>query len=439
MWGTRLWRRHLAGGFEFGNVQRAGETLRSLRTSAGATSSRATFRFPCQISNYFHKRLLFFQSEPRLQSNLVMPLPVKQIGPRWRAAAIVIFLVVIVSLSGIRSWPDQIRGTRPGTKHEEFYRYIAQELSEPELCEKISWTALLPGGFFEERAYVRSECYEFIAGRTKNPWLCWKVKRYGAVSLLSHQTSMWSCLDHALHGWSGGVGINPNDLTAFFTDMGYDPDTLHLEGITPPVVSVKDLYRQLPKRPDILAQIEKARNSSGASSTASLTDIEDTAYLDDMAALVTKDSRSCMRIPEDLPVASEPHKFRDWCLMTLATNTKDADLCRRISIPPNTRDARLSLQATCLFQVNSPYPSNAVYGPEVPMSDEQMRRLIAMLKYEVPRAKDLPPEEIYQAYSRFLDELEHTTDPQHVAARERFLDRVRRLPDGSNARSTFLR
>ena len=37
MWGTRLWRRHLAGAFEFGNVQRAGETLRSLRAIAGAT------------------------------------------------------------------------------------------------------------------------------------------------------------------------------------------------------------------------------------------------------------------------------------------------------------------------------------------------------------------------------------------------------------------
>src|SRR5712691_12601908 len=174
-----------------------------------------------------------------------MPLRLKQISPRWRLAAILIFLGVIVSLSGIRSWPDQIRGMRPGNNYEEFYRYIAQEFDEPGLCGKISWTAILPGGFFEDQSYMRSECYDYIAGRTKNPWLCWRVKRYGAFSLLSHQTSVWSCLDHAFHGWNGGIGINPEALTGFFNEMGYDPDTLHLEGVTPPVVSVKDIYRQI--------------------------------------------------------------------------------------------------------------------------------------------------------------------------------------------------
>ena len=119
---------------------------------------------------------------------------------------------------------------RPETKYEEFFRYIAQELDEPGLCEKISWTAILPGGFFEDQSYMRSECYEYIAGRTRNPWLCWRVKRYGSFSLLSHQTSMWSCLDYAIHGWNGGIGINPDDLPGFFKEMGYDPDTLHLEG-----------------------------------------------------------------------------------------------------------------------------------------------------------------------------------------------------------------
>ena len=354
---------------------------------------------------------------------------IKQISPRWRAASLVIFLVVIVSLSGIRSWPDQIRGMRPGNKYEEFYRYIAQELAEPGLCAKISWTAILPGGFFEDQSYVRSECYDFIAGRTKNPWLCWRVKRYGAFSLLSHQTSMWSCLDHAIHGWNGGVGINPNDLAAFFTEMGYDPDTLHLEGVTPPIVSVKDIYRQLPARPDILTQIEETRGDSENSPPLNASEVEDAAYLDDIAALVTKNPRSCFQIPEDMPLATEPHTFRDWCLFTLATNAKDAELCRRIPIPPGTRDARLSLQATCLFQVNSPYPSHTVYGPEVPVGDDQTRRLITKLNYEIPRAGDLPPEQIYQAFSRFLDELERPVDPVHVAARQRFLDRVQRLPN----------
>lgn len=352
-----------------------------------------------------------------------------RISPRWRVIALFIFLGVIVSLSGIRSWPDQIRGMRPGNKYEEFYRYIAQELDEPDLCQRISWTAILPGGFFEDRSYERSECYEFIAGRTKNPWLCWRVKRYGAFSLLSHQTSMWSCLNDAIHGWNAGIGMNPDELTAFFTEMGYDPDTLHLEGVTPPIVSVKDIYRQLPRKQDIVAQVEKVIATSDNSSTSSASDLEDAAYLDHIAALVTKDSRWCVRIPENLPVATEPHSFRSWCLFTLATNTKNAELCRRIPIPPGTRDPRLSLQATCLFQVNSPYPNNNVYAPEVPVNDDQTRRLITKLNYEIPHASDLPPEEIYQAYSRFLDELERPADAVHAAARRRFLDRVYRLPN----------
>lgn len=352
-----------------------------------------------------------------------------RISPRWRAAYIVIFLVVTVSQSGIRSWPDQFRGMRPGNKYEEFYRYIAQELAEPGLCEKISWTAILPGGFFEARSYVRSECYEYIAGNTKNPWLCWRVKRYGAFSLLSSQTSMWSCLDYAIHGWNGGVGINADELTGFFSEMGYDPDTLHLEGVTPPIVSVKDIYRQLPNRPDIMTQIAKVSGHSDGSSATNASEVDDAAYIDDMAALVAKDSRSCFQIPEGWPVAGEPHTFRDWCLLKIATNTKNAELCRRIAIPPGTRDARLSLQATCLFQVNSPYPSNTVYAPEVPVDDAQTRRLIGKLNYEIPRAKDLPPEQIYEAYSRFLDELAHPADPVHAAARQRFLERVRRLPN----------
>jgi hypothetical protein len=355
----------------------------------------------------------------------------KQISPRWRVASVVLFLGLIVSLSGIRSWPDQIRGMRPGNKYEDFNRYIAQELDEPKLCENISWTALLPGGFFLAPSYERSECYEFIAGRTKNPWLCWKVKRFGSVSLLSQQASMWTCLDHAIHGWNGGVGINPDELTGFFTEMGYDPNTLHLEGITPPIVVVKDIYSQLAKQPDVVAQIERVTGISNNSSTAHASDIEDAAYLDHIAALVTKNSRWCFQIPEDLRVATEPHSFRDWCLLTLATNTKDAELCRRIPIPAGTRDARMSLQATCVFQADSPHPGNIAYGPEVPVDDDQIRRLITKLNYEIPRARDLPPEQIYEAYSRFLDELEHPADPVHAAARQRFIDRVRRLPNHS--------
>ena len=109
---------------------------------------------------------------------------------KWRIAAIVLLLAALVFLSGISSWPDQLRGMRPVNQQDEIYRYVAQELAEPGLCELIPWAAESPGGFFIAASYERSECYAFIAGKTKNPWPCWKVRRLGVFRLLSHQTSM---------------------------------------------------------------------------------------------------------------------------------------------------------------------------------------------------------------------------------------------------------
>jgi hypothetical protein len=76
---------------------------------------------------------------------------------------------------GNQELTDQSKGTRPGNRDEHFDRFIAQEVDETELSEKISWNALLPGGGFLAPSQQRSECYEFIAGRTKNPKLCWKA------------------------------------------------------------------------------------------------------------------------------------------------------------------------------------------------------------------------------------------------------------------------
>ena len=68
----------------------------------------------------------------------------------------------------------------------------------------------------------------------------------------------------------------------------------------------------------------------------------------------------------------------------------------------------------------------------MPDSDDQMRAVIAMLHYELPHAKDLPPGTVYAAYQRFLHELNRATDPRHAAARQRFIARVRALRrDGS--------
>jgi hypothetical protein len=147
--------------------------------------------------------------------------------------------------SGVRSRPDELRGMRPATRGEEFYRYIAQELAAPELCRKISWAARVPGGFFTAPSYVRSECYAFIAGRTKSASPCWGVRRLGAFRPLDKQTSMWTCLREARQGKNAGMAVSSADLTDFFARMQYNPDSLHLEGVTPPNVVIRDEYLRL--------------------------------------------------------------------------------------------------------------------------------------------------------------------------------------------------
>jgi len=348
---------------------------------------------------------------------------VKRLGRRSLVALVLALSSLFVFLSGITSWPDQLRGMRRVNRQDGIYRYVAQELAEPAICEEIPWSAQSPGGFFIAPSYERSNCYAFIAGRTKNLSLCWKVKRLGVFRLLSQQTSMWSCLADAWRGLHAGVGITPEELVDFFNRLGYDPDALSLEGITPPIVNVKDFYRQLPNRPDIVTRIEKAADAA--------TDPTDAAYLADMAALVTAKPGWCARIPEDLQLVRQRARFRDWCLFTLATNTHNVAICRLIPIRAGERDPRLSLQAKCAFQASSRYPSGR-YGPETPDSDDQMRTVIAMLHYELPRARDLPSRTVYAAYERFLHELNQSTDPLHAAARQRFIARARALHrDGS--------
>jgi hypothetical protein len=318
---------------------------------------------------------------------------------------------------------------RHSNKSEEFFRYVAQQLNEPVLCEKIPWAVKVTGGFFISESYERSDCYDFIAGRTANPWLCWKVKRLGAFRLLDDQTSLWSCLNRAFIHWNGGMAIPESDLVRFFGQMGYDPDTLSLEGIMPPIVIVKDIYSELPNRPDIASRIEHASKTIDAELKGSSPDITNAAYLADLAAMVTKDSGWCLRIPEDLKLAGERPKLRNWCLFRLAMNTKNSEPCRQISPSEDTPDPRLSMQTECFSQVKAHLSDNLRYGPEVPGDDNRTRSLITALGYEIPRAKDLPPDRIYASYDRFLDELSNGTDARHKVARQRFIARVRGLQD----------
>ena len=353
----------------------------------------------------------------RIESTAVKLFHVSRVG-KWRLAALVVSAGIFAFLSGVQSWPDQLHGMRPVNQQDELYRYVAQELDEPALCDEIPWSAESPGGFFIAPSYERSNCYAFIAGRTKNPWFCWQVKRLGAFRLLSQQTSMWSCVADARRGMNAGIGVAPENLIRFFTRLGYDADTLHLEGITPPLVSVQDFFRQLPGQPDILMRIEKSIGAPRRPKSFAHDDATNAAYLADIAALVTETPGWCTRIPEDLPLVTQRATFRDWCLFTLASNTRNAELCRLIPERANKINPWLLLKAQCDFQTRSPDPAGR-YGPEVPDADDRTRALIAMLHYEIPHAKDLPPGTVYGAFERFLHELNRGTDAPHAAARQR--------------------
>jgi hypothetical protein len=359
---------------------------------------------------------------------------------KW--AAIGLTIVAVTYLAGVTTWIDQWRGMRQGNEYEAFYWYIAQQLDEPSICDKISWAARLPGGFFISPSYERSECYEMVAGRTRNSQPCWKVRRLGAQSIWNDQVSMWSCVRHAVDGWHGGTGISGESLVRFFRLMGYDPEELHAEGVTRPIVDVRDIYRRLPQEPDLVARIEASLQMLGRKNDPAQSDVEDAAYLAQMAALVSKDALWCQRIPDELLLAGHQH-FRDWCMYTLATNIRDADLCRRIPIRPDpiaragepppayTREVsvQMSLHGQCGWHVSSSIPDNTRYGPELPADDERTRRLIGSLGYPIPRASTLTQQRLEEAYGLFLTVLTGADAARYAPARKRLIERVKSLPD----------
>jgi hypothetical protein len=389
----------------------------------------------------------------QIQSMAVIPFRRIWMHKWCCVAAVVLLAGAMAEAQEARSQPDQPAAARSPDKYDEFVRYVAQELGEPALCEKIPWTAQEGGGWGYGPSYERSECYETIAGNTKDPHFCAQVRRLGPVKPQIEQTSPESCMKRAKEGFNGGMAIPQADLAGFFNQMGYDPDTIQLEHITPPLVVVKNIYRQLPDQyglairsaaaggphevlePGIVNQAElvkRVENVIGAPVeplSVRTSDVVNAAYLADLAAMISKESRWCFKIPAGLPLATESGGFRNWCLFTVARESKDIALCDRIPVPSDGSDVRMSLNAECKREISSTIPSNTHYGPEVPADDDRVRVLLGLLKVDIPRARDLPPDRIYEGYNRFLQELAHGKDPKVAAARKRFIERVEALKD----------
>lgn len=365
----------------------------------------------------------------------------RRVAGKYRILALAAALVGAVLF--ILTWVPYFGAHRAATESETVFAYFAESLGEAKLCQKISWAAfqrysvLFGGG---GASYARSDCYEAVAVRNRDRAVCWKVRPWVDIDPLSAGYSALSCRRRVLQGGGGQISLAPEKLTRAFDVLGYDVDTLHLEGVIEPAIRPADVYRGLERKPGMVERVAQTLARPDAALSA-----EDQNFLADLAAVTAGDPGWCERIPRAATVASEAIPFRDWCYLTLAFDAQDARICERMT--PAAAEAKVmqakahgvrpdiaeqfSARAQCgrIRQWVGPRPH---YGPEVPSDPEQIQRLIAALGLDMPRARDWPAYEIAAYYERFLDALQagRPGDLRHQAVRAKLISRI-------DARSEF--
>jgi hypothetical protein len=353
-------------------------------------------------------------------------------------------LIAVASLAAVLlvvlSYPPSFSSRRPPTESEMVVSYFAENLGEASLCEKISWAAyqrynvLFGGG---GASYTRSDCYQSVAVRRHAPAVCWKVRPLVDVNPESSGYSALSCRRHATQGGREYVPLADETLIRAFDVMGYDVDRLYLEGVIGPAIVPADVYRSLEREAVTVDRVQENLAHPNAAVTA-----DDRNYLAHFAAVTARDARWCERIPERQAVATQVIPFRDWCYFTVAFNTQDTSLCRRMTpaaaeprvihakaagVRPDIAE-QLSAHADC-ERIDKRVGPRLRYGPEVPQDPVQIQRLIVALGHEMPRARDLPAYEIAAYYARFLDALQvdSSPDPRRAVARATLVGRVTAL------------
>ncbi len=275
---------------------------------------------------------------------------------------LLLFAIVVVSLAALAysPAPDFAKMHRPNP-HETFYQYVAFEFDAPALCDKLSPGALIPGGFFIAPSYARSDCFATIARRYDRPALCWRARRLGSFAPLEEQTSIVTCFwdvfqrapDPSISTYMPGR----NDVVTIFAEMGYRPEELYHEGVTPPLLNLPDAYRRLAAQPDLVQRIDRITSAGPSPASpspltpaspspappAESTPLTSTQrmYLFELAAHVSGDVSWCTRIPADLRNPGTPRNTggpslfeRDRCILEIATNTRTPASCSVDSHPP---------------------------------------------------------------------------------------------------------
>ena len=246
---------------------------------------------------------------------------------------------ISVSLAGLFFIcpPSYSAQPRPANDHEQFYHYVAYEFNEPDLCEKISPRAFLTN----ENERYRAECYYDVATHYGRKDLCAKVTpiyRNDSIWTGPVDLSPRGCEKRIAKGKDNvAYALSDQQKIALFSEMGYKPETLYLEGVTPQIgrIDLAGAYSMLGKKDDIMERIKKVVGESGAA-----VPVEQTEFLYDLAAHVSNDVSWCMRIREDIPSpaskytsAGQDH-FRDTCIYQIASNTQDKALCDMIPDRP---------------------------------------------------------------------------------------------------------
>ena len=344
---------------------------------------------------------------------------------------------VLAALVLLLAFVPNFESHRAATESEAVFAFFAETLGEAKLCEKISWAAfqrysvLFGGG---GASYARSDCYESVAIRNRDRATCWNVRPLVDMDPFSAGYSALACRRRVVEGGREYVSLAWETEISAFEALGYDVDQLHLEGVIEPAIRPIDVYRSLERKPDVVDRVQNVLANAGSSLSA-----DDRNRLAHLAAVVTGDASWCERIPARDTVATEEVPFRDWCYLTVAYNIRDARICERMA--PAASEAKviqatasgvrpeiaeqLSARASCMRigKWVGPYPR---YGPEEPRDAVQIKRLVAALGYEWPRARDWPPHQIAEYYSRFLDALhvDQPADSRRAAARAKLIDRI---------------
>jgi hypothetical protein len=342
--------------------------------------------------------------------------------------------------SGFRL-PDE--AWRDTNRYEVFYHRVAYLANEPELCAKISTKAVRRSGFNpsgRQIKYVRSQCYYDVAMQYDEPSLCSLVKPISTFFMTGYETSPSNCRrdiqdknDSSSRNHFHGYHTSDKDILRFFTEMGYEPDTIHLELPMKPLVNKVKEFKQLGKKPDIIKRLATIIKTKHAYTSNKPVHVVDREIFADMMANLTNDTKMCKLIRNDTFIPESGggsiHTFRNWCIFKIAANTGRMQVCEEISNRiPNLEFPWDTLKATCVFQVKSHTNRTSHYRYFVPKKDFVVQRLFDMLGYSFTNPNTLPPKKIADRYQNFISDLKYQPELKQDPRVKRLLGKIQELP-----------